>query len=267
MNPGTGFVDAEGTPLFYRFNGSPDNPVLMLSNSLGTDCSMWNAQVNVISAKYRILRYDTRGHGASSGAAAGDAGYGIDRLGRDVLALLDTLKIERVHFCGLSMGGMTGMWLGANAPQRLDRLVLANTAAWIGPPDMWASRAELVLKEGMQAIADGVMKRWFTARCLEENAAVVARGRAMLLATPPAGYVRACMMLRDMDLRPMLSRISAPALVIAGSQDAATPVVDSKFLVENIRGARMVELDAAHLSNLELPEAFSEAVQMFVSGK
>jgi 3-oxoadipate enol-lactonase len=257
----SGTVRAGGAQIAWRIDGEDRLPTLILSNSLGTDRSMWQSQVNVIKRRFRILRYDTRGHGASG---AGNADYGIERLGRDVLAIMDGLGIARAHFCGLSLGGMTGMWLGVNAPERIDRLVLANTAAHIGPPDLWTQRADAVQKGGMQAIVEGVLKRWFTAGFLAGNGSVVEEARRMLLATPPEGYARACRMLAAMDQRETVAGVSAPTLVIAGLQDAATPPADAKFLVEKIRHAQLVELDAAHLSNMERANEFTRAVQHFL---
>ncbi len=257
----SGLITVDGVRLYCRIDGHAKSPHLMLSNSIGTDHSTWSEQVNILKKHFRVVSYDTRGHGASD---AGDKDYGIERLGRDALGLLDALGIARAHFCGLSLGGMTGMWLGIHAPKRIDRLVLANTAAHIGPPEMWTTRAATVRKDGMQAIVEGVLKRWLTARCLAENPMVVEKARRMLLAVPPEGYARACMMLSAMDQRETVSRIAAPTLVIAGLQDAATPPADAQFLVERIRGARLVELDAAHLSNLELPQPFTAAVEAFL---
>src|SRR6266404_1532224 len=153
-------VDAGGTRIFHRFDGSPEKPVLVLSNSLGTHLGMWDAQVPAFAERYRVLRYDSRGHGQS---AVPPGPYRIEDLGRDLLALLDALGLSRVHFCGLSKGGMVGMWLATNAPDRVERLVLCNTSAYLGPPELWKARIEAVRASGMQAVVPQVLERWLTA--------------------------------------------------------------------------------------------------------
>jgi len=251
----------DGVRIDYSLEGAADAPVLVLSNSLGTDRAMWDPQMAALRARFRVLRYDTRGHGASGVPAQP---YLVDRLGRDVLALLDGCGIARAHFCGLSMGGMTGMWLGREAPARLDRLVLCNTAARIGPPEVWDKRVETVRASGMEAIVPGVIERWFTAPFRAREPAAVARIVAMLRATPPAGYVAACLAIRDMDQRAQLAAIRAPTLVIAGESDLATPAADGRFAAEQIPGARFVALAAAHLSNIEAAAEFTAALLGFL---
>jgi 3-oxoadipate enol-lactonase len=250
----------DGCCIAWALDGPEGAPVLMLSNSLGTTMEMWRPQLAAFTARFRVLRYDTRGHGRSD---APPGGYGLDRLGRDAIELLDALGLGRVHFCGLSLGGMTGQWLGARAPDRIDRLVLANTAAVMGPPSAWDARIVTVRQQGMAALTDAILERWFTPefRAVPEGAAFV---RDQLLATDPAGYAGCCAAIRDMDLRPLLGRIAAPTLVITGSRDPATPPADSTLIVESIPGARQLMLDAAHLSNVEQPEAFTTAVLDFL---
>ena len=254
---------AGGDPdLFHRADGSSDRPALVLSHSLGTDLAMWDPQLAAFSGRFRVIRYDARGHGRSP-VLPGSCQ--MEDLGRDVLALLDKLKLQRVHFCGLSMGGMVGMWLGAHAPERLLRLVLCNTAARMGPPGPWNERIELVRRSGMEAIVPGVLERWFTSGFRARKPEVVESTRRMLLATPAEGYVACCTAIRDQDQLADLPSIRVPTLVISGLQDPATPPADGRAIAAAIPGARSVELDAAHLSNLEAPEAFSAAVLQFLA--
>ena len=255
-------VDLERARLKCRIDGAADAPVLVLSNSLGTDLAMWDAQIPALTARFRVLRYDSRGHGASE-VIPGP--YSIERLARDVLMLLDDLRIERAHFCGLSIGGMVGMWLGVHAPERLDRLALCNTSPKIGSPEMWKARIETVRKGGVSSIADAMLGRWFTAGFLERSPAEVARMRAMMAATPTEGYVATCAAIRDMDQWDSIAGISRPTLVISGTHDVATPTADGRRMAEVIPGARYVELDAAHISNVEAPAAFNIAVMDFLT--
>ena len=255
------FVDCGGVQTCYEMSGD-DRPVLVLSNSLGTNLSMWDPQMPQLEQHFRILRYDTRGHGRSS-VAPGD--YTIEQMGRDVLGLLDALHLDRVYFCGLSMGGMIGIWLGIYAPDRLHRLVLCNTAARIGTREMWNARIAAVRKDGMRSVASGVIERWFTPEFRAASPKKVAQAQQMLENSPAEGYAASCAAIRDMDQCDSVGRIAAPTLVIRGLRDPVTPAADTEFLVNQIRGAASVELNAAHLSNVEQPEAFTEAVISFLS--
>jgi len=245
-----------------RVDGRADGPVVVLSNSLGTNLTMWNEQLPALAQRFRVFRYDTRGHGASSVTPGPNT---IPKLGRDVLGLLDALEIRRVHFCGLSMGGMTGMWLALNAPERIDRLVLANTAPQIGTDEVWNARIEAVRKGGMEAIAEAVLERWFTAGFRQGAPVTVARIRAMLTETPAEGYIANCAAIRDMDQREAIRAIRHPTLVIAGTHDPATTAADGRKMAEAIAGARYVELDAAHISNIEKAERFSAELTRFLA--
>jgi 3-oxoadipate enol-lactonase len=256
-------LDIERDKFNCRVEGPPDAPVLVLSNSLGTDLSMWDAQMPALTARFRVLRYDTRGHGAS---AVTPGPYTIGELGRDVLRLLDALKIRRAHVCGLSMGGMTGMWLGVHASDRIGRMVLANTAPKIGTPEMWNQRIDNVRKGGMEAVVDTVLERWFTAGFRARAPEAVARMRAMLTATPAEGYSACCAAVRDMDQRDAIAGIRHPTLVIAGTHDAVTPPAEGRATAERIRGARYVELDAAHISNIEAADHFTAELVGFLTG-
>lgn len=245
----------------WRIDGDADAPLLTLSNSLGTTMDMWAPQIPAFIGSHRVLRYDTRGHGRSS---APPGAYGLDRLGRDVVELLDCLEIETTAFCGLSLGGMTGQWLGVHAPQRLTQLIIANSASVMGPPSAWQQRIDTVLDKGMAAIADAVLDRWFTPEFRTGHPGAVAAVRDGLIATDPAGYSGCCAAIRDMDLTPLLPLIAVPTLVIAGDRDPATPAAQTCAIASVIVGARSARLDAAHLSNLECPEAFSDLVSSFL---
>jgi 3-oxoadipate enol-lactonase len=252
----------DGCNLHYRMEGTRGKPVLVLSNSLGTDLAMWDRQIDALRPYFCIVRYDTRGHGASD---ATPGPYSIERLGRDVVGLLDHVQAPRASICGLSLGAMTAMWLGANAPDRVDRLVLANTAPRMAPPDMWDQRIGKVKAGGIAAISDMVLGRWFTPAFAEREPETMRAMKAMMERQSPAGYVACCAAVRDMDQRESLTRIRAPALVVAGTHDASTPPWDAKFIAERIEGARMVELDAAHISNIEAAEAFNAAIIPFLT--
>lgn len=253
----------QGVALHYQIEGAPDAPVLVMSNSLGTDLQMWAPQMDSLLSRFRVLRYDTRGHGGS-GLPAPAGPFGFAELGRDVLAIMDHAGIGRAHFCGLSMGGMTGMWLAASHPERFGRFVLANTAALIGPASGWDTRIQTVRAQGMAAIVDAVLARWFSAGWLAGNAERIAPVRQMLLDASPEGYTANCAAVRDADLRPLLSRIASPVLVIAGTHDLATTPTQGREVAAGIAGARYVELDGAHLSNWEQPREFAEAVCGFL---
>lgn len=255
------FADLGDLRIRYELTGSA-GPVLVFSNSLGTDYSMWDPQMAHLSRHFRILRYDTRGHGGSS-ATPGD--YTIEQLGGDALALLDSLDLDRVDFCGLSMGGTTGMWLGIHAPERFDRLVLCNTAAKIGSPETWNARIATVRRDGMKPVAAAVIERWFTPEFRAKHPEQVAPAQRMLENSPPDGYASCCAAIRDADLRDLVSRIQSRTLVIYGAKDPVANAADAQFLVSQIAGSRSAELNASHLSNVEQADAFTEAVSSFLS--
>lgn len=257
------FFDTGTGKLYYEIEGPDDAPVLVLSNSLGTTLAMWLPQLALLTEHFRVLRYDTRGHGQSE-VTTGP--YSIAQLGRDVVALLDGLNIPSAHFCGLSMGGMTGIWLGVNAPDRIGRLVLCNTSAAIGVPEVWNARIAKVKQDGMESIIDGVLERWFTADFLAHATAQVERVRHMLRNTSAEGYVANCAAVRDMDQRSELSRITAPTLVIGGRHDKSTPPEHGEFIARTIPGTKYVELNAAHLSNWEVAQAFTQQLLSFLLG-
>jgi 3-oxoadipate enol-lactonase len=248
--------------IHYALEGQRELPVLVFSNSLGANFSMWDAQVPAFRKKYRVLHYDSRGHGQSSSTPGP---YSIEQLAKDVLALLDALHLERVHFCGLSMGGIIGMWLGAHAPERLNHLVLCNTAAKIGTTEAWNARIEAVRKNGMKSIASAVVERWFTPAFRQNAPATIANTLKMLEETNPDGYAACCAAVRDFDFREQVSKIRLPTLVISGAHDPATPPADGRFLARQIPGARYVELNAAHLSNIEDQDRFTAELAAFLN--
>jgi len=257
------FAELADVKIHYQIDGDESLPVLVLSNSLGTSFEMWQPQIAELSKHFRVLRYDTRGHGKSS---VTEGPYTIAQLGGDVIALIDHLGLKRVNFCGLSMGGITGMWLGVNHADRIEKLILCNTAAYIGPPENWTNRAAAVERDGVGSIAAAVVDKWLTPDFAAEQPELVAQLRGMLSATDAKGYAANCRAVRDSDLRGEIARITAPTLVIAGSGDIPTPPADGRFLAKTIPGAKYVELYAAHLSNLQQVDGFNEAVVGFLKG-
>ncbi|MBR1222864.1 3-oxoadipate enol-lactonase [Bradyrhizobium sp. U87765 SZCCT0131] len=255
-------VDADGCRLNVTVEGRDGGPTLMLSNSLGTTLHMWEPQMAALTKVFRVIRYDRRGHGKSD---VGATPYSLERFGRDVLAILDDLNIEKTHWCGLSMGGMVGQWLGANAPERLDRIILANTTSYYPDPTNWDNRVKLLRESGFEAIADAVMTAWFTSDFREREPQTVAKMRAMLTATPLEGYIACCKALRTLDQRALLPTISRPTLVIAGRHDPATNLAAGEFIRSQIPRANLTILDAAHISNVEQPHAFTDAVVGFLT--
>jgi 3-oxoadipate enol-lactonase len=239
--------------LHHRVDGPEDAPVLVLSNSIGTTLELWDEQVHALAGPFRVVRYDQLGHGRSE-VPVGP--YTVELLVHELLALLDGLGVERFSFCGLSLGGAVGMRLGADAGGRLDRLVLASTSAYFGPPERWIERAATVRAEGMEPVADGTMSRWFTPAYGD-----TAEFRAMFVATPPEGYAACCDALHDWDFRAELGSISTPTLVLAGEDDPSTPPDQAELIAAGIQGARVAVIPAgAHLVNVEQPEAFNRAV-------
>jgi 3-oxoadipate enol-lactonase len=245
----------------YQMDGAANAPVVVLSNSLGTNLAMWDAQIPALSQKFGVLRYDSRGHGRSD---VTPGPYTIEGLGRDVVSLLDALQIPTAHYCGLSVGGLIGQWLGIHLAKRFKSLTLCNTAARIGTIDGWNTRIAAVHESGIAPMASGVVARWFTEGFAKREPTWVEAARQMLLHTPPEGYVATCAALRDEDLREQVSRVTLPTLVISGAQDAATTSVDARFLAEKIPGAQYMELNAAHLSNIEAADTFTEELLQFL---
>jgi 3-oxoadipate enol-lactonase len=243
--------------LSHEISGS-DALVLLVGSSLGTPLAMWDGQLPLAEG-LRLVRFDHRGHG---GSPVPPGPYEIGDLGRDVLALMDSLAIERASYCGLSIGGMVGMWLGANAPDRIEKLVLICTSAHMPPPSLWQERAAAVLEAGSpEVIADGVVERWLTPGFAAEHPEVRANLRAMLAGTHATGYAACCGAIERMDLRAQLPRITAPTLVISGSDDPATPLEHQRLIAEAIPGARHeVVGPAAHLAAVQQPEAVNRLI-------
>jgi 3-oxoadipate enol-lactonase len=252
----------DGCRLAYRLDGPGDAPVVVLSNSIATTLRMWDRQIAALAERYRVLRYDTRGHGASD--APGGA-YSFDRLGRDVIELLDALGIETVTFCGLSFGGLIGQWLGVHAPERIERLVLANTSSYLGPAEQWDQQINTVLaREDMNPIARIFLTNWFPSRMLEQDDELIAPFREDLLAMNPQGLAGCFAAIRDADMRRTIRLIACPTLVIAGEHDQVTLPEHGKAIADTIPGAQLVMLPVVHLSNVERPEAFLAAVFAFL---
>lgn len=254
-------IDADGCLLNVSVEGRDGGPTLMLSNSLGCTMAMWEPQLPVLTKLFRVIRYDRRGHGKSGM----NGPVSMERYGKDVLAILDDLNIDKVHWCGLSMGGMVGQWLGANAPERFNKMILANTSCYYPDPTNWHNRIKAVREGGIAAVADAVIGGWLTADFREREPDATAKMKAMLLATPVEGYLAACEALSTLDQRALLPKIKSSVLVIAGKQDNATPVAAGEFIRANIPGASMTLLDAAHISNVEQSHAFTEAVVGFLT--
>lgn len=256
------FANINDVRLFYRLEGQAGRPVVVFSHSIGTDHGMWAQQAADLLPHFQILRYDTRGHGASD-APAGE--YSVEMLGRDALALIDSLGIAKFAWCGLSMGGAIGQWLAINVPDRLAKLVLANTSPHFVPRSNWEKRISSVNQGGMSSIADLALQRFFSAETVSRNEPFVNSIKSVLVGTNPVGYLGTCAALRDFDAREWLSQIRVPTLVIAGDRDVPTPWGGhSEILAREIPGAKPVRLPAAHLSNLERPRLFSAALLGFL---
>jgi 3-oxoadipate enol-lactonase len=244
--------------LHHRFDGPADAPVLVLGSSLGTTGAMWDDQIPAFAERFRVLRYDARGHG---GSPAPSGPYAMEDLGADLLALLDRLELRRVSFCGLSIGGMIGMWAASEAPARFERLVLCCTVPHFPPRDLWDDRAATVRASGMEPLVDAAIERWLTPEARAARPEAEERLRGMLRSIPPEGYAGCCEAIRDMDLRGRLAAIEAPTLVLSGSEDPATPPDKVRAIAGAVPDARYVELaGAAHIANMGRPDAFSDAV-------
>jgi 3-oxoadipate enol-lactonase len=255
-------IDADGCLLNISVEGRDGGPTVMLSNALGTTLQMWEPQMRALTQLFRVIRYDRRGHGKSS---VPPGPYSIERFGRDVIAILDDLNIDKVHWCGVSMGGMVGQWLGANAPERLGKIVLANTTCHYPDPTNWQTRIKTVRAGGIAAVADTVIASWLTADFREREPQITARLKAMLSASPVEGYLACCEALSTLDQRELLPNIKSPTLVIAGRHDMSTPIAAGEMIRSQIPGASLTILDAAHLSNIEQPHAFTDAVVGFLT--
>ena len=257
-------IQLNGVEINYRWDGNEGQPILVLSNSLTTNLELWDEQIPSFAKHYRVLRYDNRGHGLSS-SPKGE--YILDDIAGDVLALMDYLSIDKASLCGVSMGGMVGMWLGINAPDRLDKLVLCNTSSNVAPPEPWQARIDTVNKGGMSSIGKAVLERFLSSNSRTKDTYKVELVNSMLQSCHVDGYSGCCAAIRDMDLSGQLALINNPTLVIAGELDPATPVSHSELIVERINGAKLTVIPGvAHLSNLEKPHEFNKIVLKFLLG-
>jgi 3-oxoadipate enol-lactonase len=253
----------DGCPMHVEVEGNESAPALMLSNSLGTNLHMWDDQAPEFAKHFHLIRYDRRGHG-QSGVPQGP--YTMERLGRDVLAVLDALKVKKTNWCGLSMGGMVGQWLGANAPDRVNKLILSNCTDYYADKGPWNDRIKIVREKGLAHIVNGNMERWFTKSFRDAHPDVIARFTEMFLATNLEGYIACGMAVRDMDNRALLPKIEAPTLVIAGRHDPSTTLAMAESMRERIPRAQLALLEAAHISNAEQPRVYTETALNFLLG-
>ena len=241
--------------------GKHEAPVLMFSNSLGTTLEMWSGQMQALGEFFTILRYDTRGHG---GSVVTPGPCRIADLADDVIAIIDVLELPQVNFCGLSMGGMIGLWLSMHAPARINRLIIANSAPQIAPAQLWNERIATVQQNGMVAIADAVVRRWFTANFIHREPETVGAIKSMIIDTPLEGYVSCCAAVRDFDVRDNMDNITLPVMAIAGDADPATPPQLTQQISQSIAASRFEILPAAHLSNIECRAAFNRVLIDFL---
>jgi 3-oxoadipate enol-lactonase len=249
--------------LRYEFRGKRGSPALAFSGSLGTDLTMWLPQAEVMKPHFCTLRYDIRGHGASE---VPPGPYSMEDLGSDLLALLDRLGIERVSLCGLSIGGMISMWVAAHAPERVERLVLCCTSAKLEPAESWLERAAIVRADGVEAIADVVIDRWFTPAFARAHPDVIGRMLATLIATPREGYAGCCEAIAGMDLTPVLPSIGAPTLVISAAEDPSIPPEHGRRIAGLIPGARFELVpNARHIANIEQADLITALIQEFLN--
>lgn len=262
MNETTFITTGDGYRLAYRIDGDENKPVLVLSNSIGTTLHMWDGQIAALTRHFRVLRYDGRGHGRSD---APKGAYSMDRLGRDVIELLDALGIERAHFLGLSLGGLVGQWLGIHTPDRIGLLILSNTSAHLGPVNEFDARiAALQTSPDMAAVAQAFLANWFPAHMLEAKHSAIEPFRDMLLSTTPQGLAGSYAAVRDNDMRRTIALINRPTLVIAGRDDTVTLASDGEHIAATVPGARLVILPAVHLPNVEHPDMYVRTVLDFL---
>jgi 3-oxoadipate enol-lactonase len=255
------FVDLEEVRIHYEFVGERGMPVIVFSHALGLNLELWAPQVEAVTPRYRLLRFDTRGHGKSTTPSGP---YTIEQFGRDVLDLMNVLEIERASFCGISMGGSIGQWLAVHAPERLDKLILVSTAAKIGNADRWNSLIATVRDSGLATIIPGALERWFTAGFRREHPEAPERIRKMLETTDQQGYIASSVAIRDADFRESIRSIRTPTLVLAATHDPSTTPEDGRSLASNIPGGRFEELNGAHLCSIESATDFNSTLLEFV---
>lgn len=253
---------SDGCRIYYRIDGDPNAPPLLFSNSLGTTFELWDPQMDPFSHAFRVIRYDTRGHGLSD-APPGE--YTIGQLGADAVAVLDAAGVSRASVCGLSLGGLTAMWLGIHVPERIEALALASTGAKIATSAIWQERIDQVTAMGLESIAEGGKGRWFTEGFRAAHPGVVDRHVRMLVSGPAAGYASCCAVLRDTDLRDEIAAIVAPALVIGAVEDPVTPPANAELMTSRIPHARLAMLEGSHIANVEQAEAFNGHLLRFLN--
>ncbi|MFO7878303.1 MAG: 3-oxoadipate enol-lactonase [Desulfovermiculus sp.] len=260
------FTDVNGMQFYYQLRGPEHAPVVMLSNSLGSNLSMWDEQVpELVAAGFQVLLYDSRGHGQS---AVPQGPYSIEMLTQDAIGLLDALGLDRVFFCGLSKGGMVGQMLGVSHPERILALVLCSTSAHIGMPETWNERIKAVQEHGMQAVADATIDRWFTPAGQKRLPKRIESVRRMVLNTPVQGFCASCEAIRDMDLRESISAITLPTLVMVGEHDQGTPVSHAEFIHKQIPSSELQIIPgAAHMIGIEQADAFNRRLVDFLKAQ
>lgn len=256
-------ITTDDAQLHFEHTPRPGAPALLLINSLGTSLEMWDEQAEAFSERYELVRYDARGHGKSSVGTRRE--LTMDQLARDALAVLDACGIARAHVCGLSLGGMTAMYIATNWPDRALKIALCNTSPYMPTRDMWQSRIDAVLKQGMQPLIEAVLERWFTPEFRAAAPDKVDRVRSMLLATDPAGYAACSAAIRDMDQRESIKSIASKTLVVCGSRDPATGLEHAELLVNSIADSTLVMLESAHLSNVERSAEFTSTLLDFLA--
>lgn len=248
--------------LYYEHTLRPGAPALLLINSLGTHMGMWDDQFEALSSRYELIRYDARGHGKSTTGSQAEAT--LEQLADDALAVLDACGVARAHVCGVSLGGMTAMQIAQQAPDRVLKLVLSNTSAYMPTRQLWQSRIQMALKDGLEVLVDGTMERWFTPEFRASSPDKVARVRAMFVATDPKGYAECSAAIRDMDLREKIGSITAKTMVIAGLRDPGTTPEQAQQIHRKIAESKLVTLDTAHMSNIERAEEYTKVLEDFL---
>lgn len=251
----------DGCRIACHVDGPEDVPAVVFAHSLGASSAMWEPQLAALQGRYRVIRYDSRGHGASD-VPAGP--YTIERLGRDVLAIADALGLDQFAYCGLSLGGMVGQWLGVHAADRINKLILCNTTPYMGPPEVWQERIDTVRREGMGVLVEGTLGRWFTPAFHASHPEIVEAVRRRFLATSPEGYAACAAAIMVMDQRGLLGRITCPTLIVGGHSDPSTPPACAEEMHQAIAGSLLILIDAAHVSNIEAEDAFNAALSTFL---
>ena len=255
-------ITIAGETFNVLIEGGENKHVLMLSNPMGTNLHFWDPQIPALARHFQVVRYDSRGAGAS---IANQGPYSVEGLGRDALAIIDALGLARVHWLGLSMGSIVGLWLLVHARERIGRAVLAGTAAQIPGPDLWNKRIQSARESGMNDVAIAAAGRWFTKTFRDANPEKVERVMEMVRTTPLHGYLAACAAVRDMDQREAIRSITNKVLVIAGRHDLSTPPGMGALVASSIEGAEFITLEASHMSNIEDEANFTKAVIDFLT--